>query len=119
MSEPEREVKQKKADQITFIFLFAFNVLMACIPLDKLTEYIANFSGSCTVPFLQFVLPGYLYLNYLSIYGNENEYYNLKKPRDRIKRFIFGKTFATIFILVGLAQIFCFTTAIIYGFFVI
>jgi len=90
---------------------------MACIPLERLTEYIANFSGSCTVPFLQFVLPGYLYLNYLRIFGNENEYYNLKNPKDRLKRFIFGKTFATMFILVGTAQIFCFTTAIIYGFF--
>lgn len=90
-------------------------MLIACIPLEKLTEYIANFTGSCTVPFLQFVLPGYLYSNYLRIYGKENEYYNLKKAKDRLKKFIFGKTFATMFILLGLAQIFCFTTAIIYG----
>ena len=76
--------KKEKAERLTFFILFSFNVLLSCFSVNNLTSYIANFSGACTVPFLQFVLPGALYLTYLQKYGNNYEYHSLKKPKHII-----------------------------------
>ena len=84
--------------------LLAFNLIIATIPSSKLPEYIANICGSTTVPFLQFVLPGSLYYYYQKKYGVslQDESYSGKSFKEILKRFIFGKTFAQVFSLLGM-----------------
>jgi hypothetical protein len=86
--------------------------MLACLPVERLTVYIANICGSSTVPFLQFALPGILYFLYLKKLGEPErlqEYYMLKKQksfsgvRTWIKSFIFGKSFSIIFMMLGFA----------------
>lgn len=62
-------------------------------------------------------MPGYLYLLYLRRYGHglNQEFYNFKRPKDIIRRFIFGETFAHIFVVLGFIQIFMFGSIVIYG----
>ena len=61
--------RQENTDNFSFAMLMTFNIIIACLPMGKLPEYIANIAGSTTVPFLQFMLPGCLYFYFLSKVG--------------------------------------------------
>jgi hypothetical protein len=69
--------------------------------MGKVPVYIANIAGSTTVPFLQFVLSGSLYYYFLKKEGitQTDESYN---QSNCLVRFIFGRTFAKIFIILGI-----------------
>lgn len=120
-----RKAKDNNVDNFSFMCLFTFNIILACSPVEKLSTYISNVCGSSTVPFLQFALPGILYYLYLKKCGESERLQHYSSVINQggfrgfivsIKRFIFGKTFSVLFMMVGFIQIFTFLLIIIYGF---
>jgi hypothetical protein len=65
-----KEEQKKILNDLIFAVLFFSNIVTASSPVLKLSQYIANFCGSTTIPFLQFILPGALFYHFIRKCGD-------------------------------------------------